>query len=45
MDEYEMLREYDFRGGVRGKHYNALQSGYSPQLDCYGVRAGISACD
>ncbi len=24
-----MRREYDFRGGVRGKHYRALQGGYT----------------
>ena len=32
MDEYEMLPEYDFRGGVRGKHYKALQSGYTIEI-------------
>ena len=24
-----MRREYDFAGGVRGKHYHALQGGYT----------------
>ena len=24
-----MRTEYDFRGGVRGKHYNAMQAGYT----------------
>jgi len=24
-----MLPEYDFTGGVRGKHYRALQAGYT----------------
>ncbi len=24
-----MRREYDFRGGVRGKHYRAMQEGYT----------------
>ena len=24
-----MRREYDFAGGVRGKHYHALQAGYT----------------
>lgn len=32
MDEYDMLPEYDFRGGVRGKHYKALQSGYTIEI-------------
>ncbi len=32
MDEYEMLPEYDFRGGVRGKHHKALQSGYTIEV-------------
>jgi len=32
MDEYEMLPEYDFRGGVRGKHYKALQQGYTIEI-------------
>jgi len=25
----DMRAEYDFRGGVRGKHYRAMQSGYT----------------
>ncbi len=25
----EMRAEYDFTGGVRGKHYHALQAGYT----------------
>jgi len=25
----DMRAEYDFRGGVRGKHYRALQAGYT----------------
>ena len=25
----EMRREYDFTGGVRGKHYRAMQAGYT----------------
>ena len=25
----DMRAEYDFRGGVRGKHYRAMQAGYS----------------
>jgi hypothetical protein len=32
MDEYEMQKEYDFRGGVRGKHYKALASGYTLEV-------------
>lgn len=28
-DADEMLSEYDFRGGVRGKHAQALRNGYS----------------
>lgn len=27
--EDEMRPEYDFTGGVRGKHYHALQAGYT----------------
>lgn len=27
-DRDEMLPEYDFSGGVRGKHYRAFQRGY-----------------
>lgn len=25
----DMRAEYDFRGGVRGKHYRAMQAGYT----------------
>jgi len=25
----EMRAEYDFKGGVRGKHYRAMQAGYT----------------
>ncbi len=25
----DMRNEYDFRGGVRGKHYKAMQAGYT----------------
>jgi hypothetical protein len=28
-DEDEMLPEYDFRGGVRGKHYEAYRRGHA----------------
>lgn len=28
----EMRREYDFTGGVRGKHYKALQQGYTIKI-------------
>ncbi len=28
----EMRDEYDFTGGVRGKHYKAMQSGYSIRI-------------
>ena len=28
-DDDEMLPEYDFSGGVRGKHVKAMQSGYT----------------
>ena len=28
LTEDEMLPEYDFSGGVRGKHYRALRPGY-----------------
>jgi hypothetical protein len=29
MKDNDMHAEYDFRGGVRGKHYRALQAGYT----------------
>lgn len=28
-DSDDMRVEYDFRGGVRGKHYRAMQAGYT----------------
>ncbi len=28
-DDDEMLPEYDFSGGVRGKHFKAMQAGYT----------------
>ncbi len=29
MEEDNMRAEYDFKGGVRGKHYKAMQVGYT----------------
>ncbi len=29
----EMLPEYDFTGGVRGKHYKALREGYTVKIN------------
>ena len=29
LEDYEMKPEYDFRGGVRGKHAKAYRKGYS----------------
>lgn len=29
VDEKDMRDEYDFRSGVRGKHYRAMQAGYT----------------
>ena len=29
VEDNDMRAEYDFRGGVRGKHYRAMQAGYS----------------
>ncbi len=29
MDGNDMRAEYDFMGGVRGKHYRAMQAGYT----------------
>jgi hypothetical protein len=29
MEDNDMRAEYDFRGGARGKHYRAMQAGYS----------------
>ena len=29
VEDNDMRAEYDFRGGVRGKHYKAMQAGYS----------------
>jgi hypothetical protein len=31
-EESEMLSEYDFRGGVRGKHADAYQQGHSVRV-------------
>lgn len=31
-EEEEMLPEYDFREGMRGKHYKALQKGYTVKI-------------
>jgi hypothetical protein len=28
VEDNDMRAEYDFRGGVRGKHYSAMQAGY-----------------
>ncbi len=28
----EMLAEYDFRGGVRGKHFRAYQQGHTVEI-------------
>ena len=29
VEDNDMRAEYDFTGGVRGKHYRAMQSGYT----------------
>lgn len=29
----EMLPEYDFIGGVRGKHYQAMREGYTAKIN------------
>lgn len=29
VEDHDMRTEYDFRGGARGKHYNAMQAGYT----------------
>ena len=29
LDDNDMRAEYDFSGGVRGKHYKAMQAGYT----------------
>lgn len=29
VEDNAMRTEYDFRGGVRGKHYKAMQAGYT----------------
>ena len=29
----EVLPEYDFTGGVRGKHYKAMRKGYTVKID------------
>ncbi len=28
-EDTDMRAEYDFRGGIRGKHYKAMQAGYT----------------
>ena len=32
-EDDDMLPEYDFRGGVRGKHYKAMREGYTVQIN------------
>lgn len=32
IQEEEMLPEYDFRGGVRGKHYQAYRQGHTVMI-------------
>jgi len=32
LEDNDMRNEYDFRGGVRGKHHKALQAGYTVTL-------------
>jgi hypothetical protein len=29
VEDNDMRTEYDFKGGVRGKHYRAMQAGYA----------------
>jgi hypothetical protein len=29
VEDNDMRTEYDFRGGMRGKHYKAMQAGYT----------------
>jgi len=29
LEDTDMRAQYDFRGGVRGKHYKAMQAGYT----------------
>lgn len=31
-EDSDMLPEYDFTGGVRGKHYQAMRQGYTVQI-------------
>lgn len=31
--DHEILPEYDFTGGVRGKHYKAMRKGYTVKID------------
>jgi hypothetical protein len=38
----ETLPEYDFSGGVRGKHYQAYQRGYQARQTLSGVPARLS---
>lgn len=32
-EDDDMLPEYDFTGGVRGKHYKAMRKGYTVKID------------
>lgn len=33
MEDDDMLPEYDFTGGVRGKHYKAMREGYAVKIN------------
>lgn len=33
IEDDDMLPEYDFTGGVRGKHYKAMRKGYTVIID------------
>lgn len=33
IEDDDMLPEYDFTGGVRGKHYQAMRKGYTVKID------------
>ena len=33
IEDDDMLPEYDFTGGVRGKHYKAMRKGYTVKID------------
>jgi len=43
-DDDEMLPEYDFSGGVRGKHFKVMQAGYTITIHQKDGSTVVKAC-